>query len=159
MPLTAEIGEYTKPVRERLEDVADDVFHGGRRRRRRSTGRFVAGLLTGAVLGTLAAALFAPDRGSDTRKSLVQQLSFGREAGLDLLARARGRLDEAVGEARQTVAVGAERRETDGAGPTRAISERIDVAMAAARAEAEQIRTELRRRYEGARRTGRLPES
>ena len=37
------------------------------------TGKFVSGILMGVAIGTLAGILFAPDKGSKTRKKLRRQ--------------------------------------------------------------------------------------
>ncbi|MBA2457671.1 MAG: YtxH domain-containing protein [Gemmatimonadales bacterium] len=56
-------------------------------------GQFTAGLILGAVLGAGLALLFAPERGSRTRRNLKRRLRRGRP-GL------RGRIERAAERAR-----------------------------------------------------------
>ncbi len=56
-------------------------------------GQFAAGLILGAVVGAGLALLFAPERGSRTRRNLKRRLGRGR-SGL------RGRIERAAERAR-----------------------------------------------------------
>ncbi len=65
------------------------------------TGNFIAGLLTGAMAGTVLALLYAPDTGKNTRDRLSYRLSTYRDELTDLIAELRKEKQKLISEAKE----------------------------------------------------------
>lgn len=65
------------------------------------TGNFIAGLLTGAMAGTVLALLYAPDTGKNTRDRLSYRLSTYRDELNDLIAELRKEKQKLISEAKE----------------------------------------------------------
>ncbi|WP_018128436.1 YtxH domain-containing protein [Balneola vulgaris] len=64
------------------------------------SGNFLAGLLTGALAGTVLALLYAPDTGKNTRDKLSYQLSNYRDELNDLIEQLRAEKQHLISEAK-----------------------------------------------------------
>jgi len=64
------------------------------------TGNFIAGLLTGAMAGTVLALLYAPDTGKNTRDRLSYRLSNYRDELNDLISELRKEKQKLISEAK-----------------------------------------------------------
>lgn len=65
------------------------------------TGNFIAGLLTGAMAGTVLALLYAPDTGKNTRDRLSYRLSNYRDELTDLIDQLRQEKQKLISEAKE----------------------------------------------------------
>ncbi len=65
------------------------------------TGNFIAGLLTGAMAGTVLALLYAPDTGKNTRDRLSYRLSTYRDELNDLISELRKEKQKLISEAKE----------------------------------------------------------
>lgn len=65
------------------------------------SGNFVAGLITGAMAGTVLALLYAPDTGQNTRNRLSYQLSSYKDELNDLIAELRKEKQKLMSEAKE----------------------------------------------------------
>ena len=65
------------------------------------TGNFIAGLLTGAMAGTVLALLYAPDTGKNTRDRLSYRLSNYRDELNDLISELRQEKQKLISEAKE----------------------------------------------------------
>ncbi|MGB0347079.1 MAG: YtxH domain-containing protein [Balneolaceae bacterium] len=65
------------------------------------TGNFIAGLLTGAMAGTVLALLYAPDTGKNTRDRLSYRLSSYRDELTDLIDQLRQEKQKLISEAKE----------------------------------------------------------
>ncbi len=65
------------------------------------TGNFIAGLLTGAMAGTVLALLYAPDSGKNTRDRLSYRLSNYRDELTDLIDQLRQEKQKLISEAKE----------------------------------------------------------
>lgn len=65
------------------------------------TGNFIAGLLTGAIGGTVLALLYAPDTGQNTRNRLSYKLSSYRDELNELIAELRKEKQKLISEAKE----------------------------------------------------------
>ncbi len=64
------------------------------------SGNFLAGLITGALAGTILALLYAPDTGQNTRGRLSYQLGLYRDELIDLIDQLREEKKQLVSEAK-----------------------------------------------------------
>lgn len=64
------------------------------------SGNFIAGILTGALAGTVLALLYAPDTGKNTRNRLSYQLSSYKDELNDLIAQLREEKQQLISEAK-----------------------------------------------------------
>ena len=65
------------------------------------TGNFIAGLVTGAMAGTVLALLYAPDTGKNTRDRLSYQLSSYRDELNDLIDQLSQEKQKLISEAKE----------------------------------------------------------
>jgi len=65
------------------------------------SGNFLAGLLTGALAGTVLALLYAPDTGKNTRDRLSYRLSNYKDELNDLITELRKEKQKLVSEAKE----------------------------------------------------------
>ncbi len=64
------------------------------------SGNFIAGILTGALAGTVLALLYAPDTGKNTRDRLSYRLSSYRDELIDLIEQLREEKEHLISEAK-----------------------------------------------------------
>ena len=65
------------------------------------TGNFIAGLVTGAMAGTVLALLYAPDTGKNTRDRLSYRLSSYRDELNDLIDQLNQEKQKLISEAKK----------------------------------------------------------
>lgn len=65
------------------------------------TGNFIAGLVTGAMAGTVLALLYAPDTGKNTRDRLSYRLSSYRDELHDLIDQLSQEKQKLISEAKE----------------------------------------------------------
>ena len=65
------------------------------------SGNFLAGLITGALAGTVLALLYAPDTGKNTRDRLSYRLTSYKDELTDLIAQLREEKHKLVSEAKE----------------------------------------------------------
>ncbi len=65
------------------------------------TGNFIAGLVTGAMAGTVLALLYAPDTGKNTRDRLSYRLSSYRDELNDLIDQLSQEKQKLISEAKE----------------------------------------------------------
>jgi gas vesicle protein len=65
------------------------------------TGNFIAGLVTGAMAGTVLALLYAPDTGKNTRDRLSYRLSSYRDELNDLIDQLSQEKQKLISEAKK----------------------------------------------------------
>ena len=64
------------------------------------SGNFIAGIITGALAGTVLALLYAPDTGKNTRDKLSYQLSNYKDELNDLIDQLRKEKQQLISEAK-----------------------------------------------------------
>jgi gas vesicle protein len=99
--------------------VEDNSFDGG---------RFMAGVLAGAVIGVGAALLLAPQSGEDSRDDIRGAGAMVRDRTVETFDEARGAVEDWIAQTKQTIE------------DTR---QRLDEAVDAGRAAADKKRAEL----------------